>query len=680
MLLPRKMKFIELTVFKNDVDAVLEYLGKSAVLQFSESQSTSDNAAVIEIRNTIERINDAAQFLSDVNDRAGITEIDFYNEDEENISLPGKEEKALTDTLCNTIESLKELEHKTVQEKQRLRETIIEARAFSKMNVPFSDFEHLSYLTLRLGRIETKDIQVLRENLGERAVIIPLGASDVSGEGNRILAASSKKGRFALDTQLKKVSFEPITIPENYRGVPADMLKSLNGQYNNLEKELEKIKADKEKMAKDYKGELEKLISSWYTALIIEGIKSKFTSTETLYHFSGWTPLDTEKKLVKDLSALTKGRIAVHSFTPDEVPSIQSGKEKVPVSMKHNRFVKGFESVVFSYGAPLYGTIDPTAIVAFFFTLMFGIMFGDVGQGFVLFLTGILIGKIPRFLPKFKKFSTPLISVGCASMIMGLLAGSFFANEKALVIPTRAVTSFFFNQPMDRILHILPMAEEGGSITKLLYFFAFTIVIGIIINSLGLIINIYNRCVLKKYQAAFLSKTGLAGLVIFWYAIFIAVRILLGGKFESYDFAALLIPILIIFFGPLIWRIITGQKPVLEEGIFTFIMEGFVEVIETISSYLSNTISFLRVGAFALAHAVFSFIIFYFTDELARSGIAGTLSAILISIIGNTIIIALEGLIVAIQVVRLQYYEFFNKFFIETGVEFAPFRFKSKNT
>jgi len=669
MLLPRKMKFIELTVFKNDVDTVLEYLGKNALLQFSEPQSTADSTALVEIRKTIERIHDAAEYLGEKQ-----IVIDIF-EDEENIIMPGKEEKTLTDTLCSAIENLRELEHKTVQEKQRIRETITEARAFSKMNVPFSDFEHLSYLTLRLGRLDVKEIQTLKENLGERAVIIPLG-----GDGNRILAASSKKGRFALDTQLKKVSFEPITIPENYRGVPADMLKSLNEQYQNLEKELEKIKIEKEKLANDSLNELERLISSWHTALIIEGIKSKFLSTETMYHFAGWTPLDTEKKLVKDLSALTEGRIAVHSYTPDEVPSIQSGKEKVPVAMKHNSFVKGFESIVFSYGAPLYGTIDPTPIVAFFFTLMFGIMFGDLGQGFVLLLTGILIGKIPSFLPKFKKFSTPLISVGCASMVMGLLAGSFFANEKALVAPTMAITSLFFNKPMDRILHILPMAGEGGSITKLLYFFGFTISIGIIINSLGLLINIYNRCVLKKYQAAFLSKTGLAGLIIFWYAIFIALRIILGGKFEGYDFAGLFLPLLCIFFGPIIWRIITKQKPVVEEGIFVFIMEGFVEVIETISSYLSNTISFLRVGAFALAHAVFSFIIFYFTDELARSGLAGTLSAILISIIGNTIIIALEGLIVAIQVVRLQYYEFFNKFFIETGVEFAPFRFKSKNT
>jgi V/A-type H+-transporting ATPase subunit I len=110
----------------------------------------------------------------------------------------------------------------------------------------------------------------------------------------------------------------------------------------------------------------------------------------------------------------------------------------------------------------------------------------------------------------------------------------------------------------------------------------------------------------------------------------------------------------------------------------TFIMEGFVEVMETASGYISNTVSFLRVGAFALSHAVLSYIVFRFTEELARpgGGPAGSVSALLILIFGNLVIIVLEGMIVAIQVVRLQYYEFFSKFFTETGVEFTPFRFR----
>ena len=663
MLRPRKMKFVELTVFKSDMDAVLEYLGKNASMQFTEPEGIIDSSDAARIRELIDRLLDAAVYI-------GAEDIEDDNStNDESVTIPGRDDEEYLQTLCGEIEKLKDIEYRTIHDKQRIRETINEAKAFSKMNMPFSDFEHLSYLTLRLGILEPKEITELRETLGDRAVIIPLDNE------NRFLAASSKKGRFALDSALKTLSFEPIKIPENYKGIPAEMMKSLNEQLKNLDIELDKIKKDKEALRERFISDYERLISLMNTALVIEGIKAKFSSTENLYHFSGWTPADTEKKLVKDLSALTNKRVAVHSYLPHEVPSIKNGTEKVPVSMKHSAFVKGFEGVVFSYGAPPYGTIDPTPIVAFFFTLMFGIMFGDVGQGFVLLLAGILIRNINKF-KKHLKYSTPLISVGIASMIMGFLAGSVFTNEELLIAPTRVITETLFGYPMDHILHILPMAGQGGSITKLLYFFAFTVSIGIIINSLGLLINISNRFTLKKYKEAFFSKTGLAGLIFFWYALFIAVRIILGGKFEIYDLAGLLIPLFFIFFGHIIWSLISKEKIVLKDGLVPFVMEGVVEMMDTVSGYFSNTVSFLRVGAFALAHAVFSFIVFYFTDQLAGSGIAGTLSAALILLAGNAIIIFLEGLIVAIQVMRLQYYEFFNKFFIETGVEFAPFRFK----
>ena len=666
MLRPRKMKFVELTVLKEDMDIVLEYLGKKASIQFPGSEDNVESVDVTHIRDVIDRLIDSSLFI-------GIDNINDYIESDDEISIPSKDDEELVNRICSEIENLKDAEYKTVHEKQRIRETINEAKVFSKMNVPFSDFEHLSYLTLRIGRLESKSIAELKKNLGNRTVIIPL-------DENRFLAASSKKGRFALDTQLKKLSFEPVKIPENYRGIPSEMMKSLNEQYNKLNKELEKIKDTKDKLRESCKDDLKRLVSSMNTALIIEGVKARFTTTKSMYHFSGWTPSELVADLKNDITELTKGRVAVNAYSPEEVPSIKSGKEKVPVAMKHGAFVKGFESIVFSYGAPQYGTIDPTPIVAFFFTLMFGIMFGDAGQGFVLFFLGVIISMSKKIFSKFKKFSVPLISIGISSMIMGLLAGSFFTNEKILTAPTMIVTEALTGKPVDRILHILPLASEGGSITKLLYFFGFTIIIGVIINSLGILINIFNRCTLKKYEEAFFSKTGLAGLALFWYALFIAVRILLGGKFEDYDFIGILTPLFLIFFGPFLWRFFTGKKPFLHNGLLAFIMEGFVEVIETISTFFSNTVSFLRVGAFALAHAVFSFIVFFFTDELAGSGLTGTLSAALIMIIGNVIIIALEGLIVAIQVIRLQYYEFFNKFFIETGAEFAPFRLKNRES
>jgi V/A-type H+-transporting ATPase subunit I len=343
--------------------------------------------------------------------------------------------------------------------------------------------------------------------------------------------------------------------------------------------------------------------------------------------------------------------------------------------------VRGFEPVVFSYGAPLYGTIDPTPFVAFFFCVLFGIMFGDAGQGLVLFLLGFAVdrGKSGLFV-SYRKFATPLKAVGVSSMIMGLLNGAFFTNEEILVKPTRAVLGFFMKlfgmegEPPERILHLMP---EKGNIAKLFYFFGFTIAVGVVLNSIGLVVNIINQCSLKKYEKAFFSKTGLAGLLLFWYAISIAVRMILGFGFSWYDYVGLLIPVALIFFGPLIWRIIARERPALENGFLVFVMEGFVEILESASTYISNTVSFLRVGAFALSHAVLSFIVFTLSGMVAGLSV-GPVFSLIITLFGNVVIILLEGMIVAIQVVRLQYYEFFSKFFTETGVPFTPFRFRRR--
>ena len=655
-----------MTVLKSDVNTVIEYLGRNGVMHFGETDTVTESAAgnvVDHIKELLDKLRTACEFLG----------VELPAEPEPDSVLPGETEEALADKLCAAIDSLKERELAARQEKQRIEETLGEAKAFSNLNAPFADLDQLSYLTLRVGRLDPRIQPELKKRLGERAAIIPL-----ENDGDRILAASSRKGRFALDSELKNLEFESITIPKDYQGIPDELLKGLEKRLDSIAKDLEKIIDEKTHMRNEHRVMLRRLCSSLLMALVAEQLKSRLVSTSSIYLLSGWIPSDTISRVAADFAKITGGRTAIRIYAPDEIPEVRDGGEKVPVSLKHGEFVRGFEGVVSSYGTPVYGSIDPTPLVAVFFTILFGIMFGDLGQGFVLLLAGLLTGKYgPRALAKFKNFSSPLIAVGIASMVMGMLTGEIFTSEDLLSPPIRALTAALTGNPMNRILTIVPLAEKGGSVKKLFYFFGFTVGIGVILNSLGLLINIVNCCIMKKYETAFFAKTGLAGLLLFWYAIFIALRCIFGGRFERFDFAGLFIPVLCIFFGPLIWRCITREKPILEHGLMAFIMEGFVEVMETASGYISNTVSFLRVGAFALSHGILAYIVFRFTEELANTGSpAGSISAMMVLVLGNAIIIVLEGMIVAIQVVRLQYYEFFSKFFTETGIEFSPFRFR----
>ncbi|MDR2178434.1 MAG: V-type ATP synthase subunit I [Treponema sp.] len=728
------MKHVDLTVLSRDVDRVIEYLGRRGIMQFSEGGETQipekagvrepvgreepeqtaglsgiglrggapevlprsagaasgeaantaggkdpdaerrmsslhslNHAASRHIQDNLERFRSAAAFLG----------VELPAEPEENTMLPAGAEEVLAAKLQEEVSGLINRENEAVQEKRKVEEALNEARAFANLNAPFAELDQLSYLTLRLGRLDLKAQEQVRRNLADRAVIIALG------EGERILAAASRRGRFALDSELKKAGFVSIAIPEGYQGIPPELLEGLENRLAVVKADMERIREDKEVLARESGPHLRSLTASYLMAAAVEQIKEKLTATRNIYVLSGWAPQDAIAGMVGDLTRITEKRIAVRTYTPEEMPGVAEGREKVPVSLKHGAYVRGFERVVFSYGAPLYGTIDPTPFVAVFFSILFGIMFGDLGQGFVLFLLGLLTGAGgSRALKNFHSYSTPLIAVGIASMVMGLLTGEVFAIEGLLSVPTRAVTGFFMNifgiagEPPERILHLMP---EKGDVLRLFYFFGFTISVGVILNSIGLVVNILNLFTLKRYEKAVFSKTGLAGLLFFWYAIFIAVRCITGGRFAWFDLAGLLIPVFGIFFGPVLWPLVSGERPVLKEGLMVFIMEGFVEILETLSTYVSNTVSFLRVGAFALSHAVLSFIVFTLSGMVSHGvAAAGPLFALVVMVFGNAIIIVLEGMVVAIQVVRLQYYEFFSKFFTETGVAFAPFRFRKE--
>lgn len=652
------MKLAELMVLRQDIDRVLEYIGKKAEFQLQQDVSGPYNSAEDVQSHVLERLRDCRVYLS-------VPDAEEYR-DATTLPSPEDEEAALK--IIAAVDDMQKRETENMELYKRVSSAYTEAKAFANLKVSYSELEHLTFLTFRIGKIDPAVFDDLKFTLGERAVVIALGE-----DKSRILAASSKKGRFALDSELKRFGFVNLEISKDFKGVPDGVLEGLEAQVKDAENTAARILEEKRNFAKLRGDELIALLQTFSLKTQVSTVRDKLEATQLVYRISGWIPAEDASRIMRDLDNLTEGRIAIRLYSPEEVPSIQNGREKVPVKYKHNALTKSFERMVFSYGAPLYGTIDPTPLVSFFFTLLFGIMFGDLGQGFVFFCLGLaLVSGRFKMLAKWRKFGPIFVAIGCSSMVMGLLTGEFFTNGEFLVPFTRWLTGLF-GEPHDKILHLMPSAD---SIDKLMMFFAFTLIVGFVINSLGLIINIVNQFSLGRPARAIFSKTGVCGAWFFWYAVAMAVRLLaFGGKIGVVDIVMLAIPLLGLFFASPITRLIEHEENVFENGVFSACIEGVVELLEVVSTYISNSVSFLRVGAFALSHAVLSYIVFTMTNLVGGSFSAGGL---VVTIFGNCIIIVLEGLIVAIQVIRLQYYEFFSKFFTETGKEFAPFRFKYK--
>ena len=663
-----EMKLLELMVLKNDISSVIEYIGKKENFQFqTKLKESAAKTGTSEDLDSDASLNIDSQFYESLS--KAYTELGYEGElsDIKDCKAPRDEDRKKAADLIAAYTDLKKRIADATEEAHKVNDAYKEAMAFSNLKVSYSELEHLSFLSLRIGRIPENQFEDLKDSLEGSAVVIKLG-----NDSSHVLVASSKKGRFALDAELKNHNFVALDVPADFKGVPESALKGLEEKKADADKALEELVTEKANFAETHRAQLESLLGSFTIAVQIEDITRRLESTELVYRITGWIPASETENYMKGLDELTEGRIAIRAYEPFEVPSVMSGKEQVPVKLEHGKFVKSFERMIFSYGSPIYGAIDPTPFVAVFFTILFGIMFGDFGQGLFFVVAGILMALNVIKVGGWNKFAPIFISIGVSSSIMGLLTGEFFGTETVLEPFAEWVTGFF-GTPHAPILHLMPSADPK-SIYVMFGVFGVAVAIGFVINTCGLLLNIINNLMRKKYAEAFLGKNGLAGAVFFWYVIALVLRLVLTSHTVAvYDIVIIAVALFFAAFAEPFERAANGEKPLFENGFGTYIISSVVEIIEVISGYLSNTVSFVRVGAFALSHAVLNFTILTLTNMVGGPGSVG---GIIVLIAGNALIIVLEGMIVAIQVIRLQYYEFFSKFFHETGKEFKPFKFE----
>ena len=320
---------------------------------------------------------------------------------------------------------------------------------------------------------------------------------------------------------------------------------------------------------------------------------------------------------------------------------------KSPTALKNPKIVKPFEFIVKTYGTPSHNEIDPTMFVAITYVLMFGMMFGDVGHGLVLLIAGAII-----YFTKKIDLAGIGIMCGITSIIFGLVYGSVFGNEEIL--------RPLYANPMRNIMTMLIAS----------------VVFGVIVIMIAMIMNIVNAVRSGKFKDVLFDRNGITGMVFYIGVIIFAVVTLITGKtITSFIFIVcfFILPIVLMFLKEPLHNLMMGKKALPDKGRGTFFVVAFFEVFEALLSFLSNTLSFMRIGAFALSHAGLSLAVWSVYNL-----IDGKIGGIIALIIGNILIIVLEGLVVGIQGMRLEYYELFSRFFKGEGREFKPLRISGR--
>jgi V/A-type H+-transporting ATPase subunit I len=514
----------------------------------------------------------------------------------------------------------------------------------------------LENMSITVGYLPVKQIAHLDETVTTKFTVhIPL---EQRGDRQKSAFFCLPNDAEQLESQLKAVGFDPILLPEDCSGVPEDAAKELEAKIEEINVSIAENENKLRGFGWTYRGELLRIRDHLTINLdILKSVKSMGLSEHTAL-ITGWVPKDSVDKIRAALTETLGKNFVLTTQAPEEIPEVKENKVKVPVIYNNPKLLKPFESLVTTYGSPDYNEIDPSGIIGLAFMLMFGVMFGDVGHGLVLFLIG-------RFLQKRMKSADVLGKImtraGASSMIFGVLFGSLFGHE-------------FHGRYLPGLpLPFVPMENIDS-------FMAVAVAFGILFISIGLVINIINSIRSRDIEKGFLENHGLAGALFYWGAVALMIKYMVSGSLGMplWIMGVILgVPLLVIFLKEPLNHLIKKKRPIVEEPI-TYIISSMIEVMETFIGFLSNTVSFIRVAAFSLAHAALFAAIFAIIKIIKGAAPEPTTSSILISlvveVVGNIVIIVLEGLVVSIQSVRLIFYEFFSKFYAGEGEAFVPMK------
>ena len=486
---------------------------------------------------------------------------------------------------------------------------------------------NLKYMKFRYGTVPTKNLEEINRKIDNTdAIYFELKREE---EYTWILYLTTEEFLGKVDSFFNVQDFERIWLPKEASGTPEEFINQIE---KNIKENLTKIDKEKEELRNLRIDAKEILIGAYKQLLLYENVnilkKYIVHDQNGTFYIVLWVSKDNVENIKSILSNYKN--VDYDIFDDDE--DIQA-----PTKLKNIKIFRPFETLIKMYGVPNSKEIDPTGLVAITAFIMFGFMFGDVGHGLVIFILGLILAKRKASLG-------PVLAIGgISSIIFGVLYGSVFGKEdiiKPILI-----------SPMDNIQTMLISGIAVGSIFILI----------------AMRFNIINGIKNKNLQKCLFDKNGISGFLLYGLILAdVAVYFLKGQMLIPINVIVIvsIILILLILFGDTISSKLEKKK----EQAKTPMVEKIFEIIEMTLSFASNTISFLRLAAFAINHVGLCMAVYLLADM--SSGVGN----IAIAIIGNIVVIALEGLIVGIQVLRLEYYELFSRFYEGNGREFKSIK------
>lgn len=634
-----RMKFLSITGPKADIDRVVnDYLSKYEIHlenALSELQGVQNLTPYIQINPYKEYLNRVTEIYNDIQAPCSL----------ECPALSLEESLHFIRKLDRKYTTLKEKLTKLEALQIKLDAALARIRPFKELHYNLAALLNFEFIRFRFGKIAKENYAKFQDYVYNNFDTFFYACGEDSSFVWGIY--------FSPRSQLKKIDavyasmhFEVIYLPNEYSGTPDEVFATIKDKYTKVTSEIAECREEMDHLLNDQRDKiaaarntLDSLSRSFDVRKLAACTKDEF---EVFYIICGWMSEKDARRFQKDI----ENDENLYCIIEDEDNNITRNP---PTKLRNPKIFKPFEMFIRMYGLPSYHELDPTIFVSLTYAFIFGAMFGDVGQGLCLVIGGLLLYKL-----KGSELAAIISMAGVFSTIFGFMFGSVFGFE--IIEP-------LWLRPINHMTKV-PFIGTLNTV------FIIAIGFGMLLILLTMIFHVINAVRTRDTENILFDHNALAGLV-FYGSIVAVILLFMSGK--RLPAAAVLVimfglPLLLILFKEPLTRLLQKKDNEMTGSKGMFLVQGFFEIFEILLSYFSNTLSFVRIGAFALSHAAMMQVVL----SLAGAEAGGNINWLVI-ILGNIFVSGMEGLIVGIQVLRLEYYELFSRFYKGTGREFRPF-------
>lgn len=533
-------------------------------------------------------------------------------------------------------------------EADRLKTAEQQLEHFSGLDIDLQAVQHTQFVTVRFGRLPIESYRLLDAYRDNPYILFIPVSSDKSYHWG--VYAAPTDHITDVDRVFTGLFFERLNIPE-VDGPAKDAIAHCRTRWQEIDARLGEL----DRSAAEYWQTEREHCLEVYTSLLYRNkifeIRQNAVACSgrhtRLFILRGWLPSRNKKAFQASFESIPEIELTFEK--PEDVRQIAP-----PVKLKNARLFRPYEFYVEMFGVPKYNEIDPTAFVAITYTILYGIMFADVGQGILLAIAGwFMFRKMNMQLGRI------LIPCGISGSLFGMVFGSVFGFEHLL-------------DPLYRAIGFEEKPIEVMASSSMMNILIAAIVIGVALMYVAMGLNVYSCIRQRNIGGAIFGQNGLVGILLYSGIVLALVSMVLplGIPLMPILLGGVALPVILLWVQEPLIKLCNRDPNWKPESWGGYLVEGFFEAFEAFLSYVTNTVSFLRVGAFVLVHA--SMMMVFFTIGEMMGGVGN----VIMIVVGNIVVLALEGLLVGVQSLRLEFYEMFSRFYEGSGKAYSPISVK----